>query len=66
MPNSNLMETNMAEQKPFGDVPSKVASSVQRSMTATRAMVKALKSAFEIIEEIKLVRNDAFVYDSID
>lgn len=46
---------HMDGQKPFGDVPAKVASSVKRSMVATRAMVKALKSGYTIADEMKMV-----------
>lgn len=48
--------THMSEQKPFGDVPSKVSTAVQRAMTANRAVAKSLKAAYDIMESIKMVR----------
>jgi hypothetical protein len=46
---------NMDKIGPFGEVPTKMASSVKRSMVAARAMLKAVKSAFEIANELKSV-----------
>jgi hypothetical protein len=46
----------MEEAKPFGDVPSKVASSVKRSMVAMRTLIRALKSGHAIAENVKKVR----------
>ena len=46
---------HMSDQKPFGDEPHKVATSVTNSLVATRAVVKALKSGYDISEEIKRV-----------
>ena len=47
----------MEEAKPFGDVPSKVASSVKRSMVAMRTLIRALKSGHAIAENVKKVTN---------
>ena len=42
------VEQNMADLHPFGDVPRKLASSVKRSLVASRALVRALKTGHEI------------------
>ena len=46
---------HMADVKPFGDVPIKMASSVKRSMVATRTLVKALRSGHAIADNVKKV-----------
>lgn len=51
---------HMDSQKPFGDVPRKVAAAVRRSVVATRVMARALKSANEIAEEMKKVSQTFF------
>ena len=48
---------HMADVKPFGDVPIKMASSVKRSMVATRTLVKALRSGHAIAENVKKVNH---------
>lgn len=46
---------HMDQIAPFGDVPKKIASSVRRSMLATRAMYKAVRSAYKIADKMKSV-----------
>ena len=41
--------------KPFGNITEKLGSSIKRSMTAARAIWKAVKSASEISNEMKSV-----------
>ena len=43
---------NIDQLRPFGDVPRKMATSVKRSLVAARALVKALRSGHEIMEQM--------------
>lgn len=49
----NCVASHMEEQRPFGDIPKKVANSVKKSLVASRALSKALKSGFQIAEEMR-------------
>lgn len=40
---------------PFGEIPKKMASSVKKSMVASRAMYKAVRSAYKIADKMKTV-----------
>ena len=51
----SCVASKMDEQRPFADIPKKVASMVKKSMVATRALSKALKSGHEIAQEMKAV-----------
>ena len=42
----------MDEIKPFGDRPAKLASSLKRSLIATRVLFKAIQSAYDIANEM--------------
>lgn len=53
----NCVASHMEEQRPFGDIPKKVANSVKKSLVASRALSKALKSGFQIAEEMRQVRD---------
>ena len=46
---------HMDDVKPFGDVSRKMTTAVKRSMVAVRALAKALKSGFQISEDMKKV-----------
>ena len=46
---------HMGDAKPFGDVSLKMASSVKRSMVATRTLIRALRSGYAIAENVKKV-----------
>ena len=50
--------------KPFGNITEKLGSSIKRSMTAARAIWKAVKSASEISNEMKSV-SKMFLYHLI-
>ena len=50
--------------KPFGNITEKLGSSIKRSMTAARAIWKAVKSASEISNEMKSV-SKIFLYHLI-
>ncbi len=50
------MTKHMAEVKPFGDEPAKIASSVKKSMVAIKALIKALRSGHAIAENVKKVK----------
>ena len=56
---------HMDEVMPFGEDPRKLASTVKRSMVAVRALEKALKSGFQIAEEMKKVNKYRFSYYNI-
>ena len=43
---------NIDQLRPFGDVPRKMATSIKRSLVAARALVKALRSGHEIVEQM--------------
>ena len=51
---------HMDDIMPFGEDPRKLASTVKRSMVAVRALEKALKSGFQIAEEMKKVNGHKF------
>ena len=40
---------------PFGEVPQKMASSVKKTFLSSRAMYKAVQSAFDIADKMKSV-----------
>ncbi len=50
------LANHMHDSKPFGDVPLKMASSVKRSMVATRTLIRALRSGHAIAENVKKVK----------
>jgi hypothetical protein len=52
------LANHMHDSKPFGDVPLKMASSVKRSMVATRTLIRALRSGHAIAENVKKVKNN--------
>ena len=52
----NCVSDHMDKQNPFGDIPKKTASSVQRSMVAVRSLVKALRAGNEVIHDMKRSR----------
>ena len=55
------LANHMHDSKPFGDVPLKMASSVKRSMVATRTLIRALRSGHAIAENVKKVNKQTAV-----
>ena len=49
------IKAQMNTVKPFGDVPEKLASSLKRSLVATRILHKSVQSAFEIVNQMSMV-----------
>ena len=50
------IKAQMESVKPFGEVPEKLASSLKRSLVATRILHKSVQSAFEIVNQMSMVR----------
>ena len=49
------VNATMDQIKPFGDRPEKLASSLKRSLIATRVLFKAIQSAYDIANEMVTV-----------
>ena len=54
------IKAQMNTVKPFGDVPEKLASSLKRSLVATRILHKSVQSAFEIVNQMSMVSHIFF------
>ena len=54
------IKAQMNTVKPFGDVPEKLASSLKRSLVATRILHKSVQSAFEIVNQMSMVSHNFF------
>ena len=55
------IKAQMNTVKPFGDVPEKLASSLKRSLVATRILHKSVQSAFEIVNQMSMVSHIFFL-----
>ena len=55
------IKAQMNTVKPFGDVPEKLASSLKRSLVATRILHKSVQSAFEIVNQMSMVSHIYFL-----
>ena len=55
------IKAQMNTVKPFGDVPEKLASSLKRSLVATRILHKSVQSAFEIVNQMSMVSHKFFL-----
>ena len=58
------IKAQMNTVKPFGDVPEKLASSLKRSLVATRILHKSVQSAFEIVNQMSMVSHIFFFTNS--
>ena len=56
------IKAQMNTVKPFGDVPEKLASSLKRSLVATRILHKSVQSAFEIVNQMSMVSHMVFFF----
>ena len=45
----------MEKVRPFGDIPQKISAGVKKSLVASRAILRAAISAFEVGSEMKMV-----------
>ena len=50
------IKAQMESVKPFGEVPKELASKLKSSLVATRILHKSVQSAFEIVNQMSMVR----------